>query len=340
MLDVATEAGVSLKTVSRVVNAEPHVSADVAARVRRAIGDLGYRPDRRARDLASSASSDRLVGFVQVDTGNSFFAAVYRGLEDATRDHGVLLLTGSTDGDPDREQALLEALIEFRVEGVVVAAAEGDDALLRREIAVGTPVVCVDRLLPGIECDTVVSTNRTGTRAAVAGLHDRGHRRVGFLGGNQQVWTARERLAGYREARRDAGLPPDAALEVTGVDEPGRAADATRRLLAGAAPPTALFTAQDRITVGAVTALHELGRQHDVALIGFDEVPFAEQLEPAIAVVAQDPYLMGRHAGRLLLDRMQGDAPDRGVRVVVDAPLRLRASGTIPAPARDGASAR
>ncbi len=329
MLDVAAEAGVSLKTVSRVVNAEQHVSADVAARVRRAIAELGYRRDRRARDLAAAGTSGRLVGFVQVDTGNPFFAAVYRGLEDATHERDVLLLTGSTDGDPRREQALLETLIEFRVAGVVVAAAAGDDDLLRREVAVGTPVVCVDRMLPDIECDTVVSSNRASTRAAVGRLHQRGHHRVAFLGGDQEVWTARERLAGYRDARRDAGLACDATLEVTDVGDERRAADATRRLLTSPHPPTALFTAQDRITVGAVTSLHDLRRQHEVALIGFDEVPFAEQLVPAIAVVAQDPYLMGRHAGRLLLDRIDGDAPDRGVRVVVDAPLRMRASGSI-----------
>ena len=135
---------------------------------------------------------------------------------------------------------------------------------------------------------------------------------------------------GERQRRRDdrcgtnaTTMPPSA----TRVDEPGRAADATRRLRAGAAPPTALFTAQDSITVGAVTALHELGRRHDAALIGFDEVPFAEQLEPAVAVVGQDPYLMGRHAGRLLLDRMERRrarpwCPHRGRRTTAAAGVR------------------
>lgn len=324
MGDVAAEAGVSLKTVSRVVNAEKHVSAHVAARVRHVISELGYLPDRRARELAGQRTSGRLIGFVQVDAANPFFAAVSRGLEDVTREHGLVIITGSTDGRPDREATLIETLVEFRAEGLVVAAAEGSDALLHREIERGTPVVCVDRLLPDVHCDTVVSSNRESTRAAVDHLRAIGHHRIAFLGGDQRVWTARERLAGYREA-----VPaPDPALEIVDVGDVERAATATRRLFDAPVPPTALFTAQDRITTGVVTALHALGRQHDVALFGFDEIPFSEQLDPPVAVVAQDPYEMGRRAGDLLLARLSG-GDRQPVRVVVDAVLRHRRSGDI-----------
>lgn len=332
MRDVATRAGVSLKSVSRVVNAEEHVSADLAARVRRAITELGYRPDRRARDLAAAPNTGKLVGFIQVDAANPFFAAVNRGLEDGLREGGLMVITGSTDADPTREAALVEALIEFRVEGLVVAAAEGSDDLLRLEIEHGTPVVCVDRLLPGAPCDVVVSSNRDSTRSAVTHLCDIGHRRIGFLGGNQEIWTARERLAGYREALSATGRDEDPDLEVVDVDAVDRAAEATRHLLAAAHPPTAIFSAQDRITIGAVTALHDLGRQHDVALFGFDEIPFSEQLSPAVAVVAQNPYEMGSCAGKLLLDRLFDRSMTKPRRVVIDAPLRHRQSGDIRPP--------
>lgn len=331
MGDVATRAGVSLKSVSRVINAEPHVSEDLADRVRRAITELGYRPDRRARDLAATPQSGRLIGYVQVDAANSFFAAVYRGLEDATRDGGSLIIAGSTDADPTREATLIETLIEFRVEGLVVAAAEGSDELLRHEIAHGTSVVLVDRLLPEASCDTVVSTNRDSTRAAIVHLRRIGHTRIAFLGGDQRVWTASERLAGYREGLDASAVAGDPRLEIVGVDDPGRAARATHRLLEQARPPTALFTAQDRITTGAVTALHELGRQHDIALFGFDEIPFAAQLSPSVSVVAQDPYEMGRRAGHLLLDRLADPAGSPPTRSVVDATLRHRESGVIAA---------
>lgn len=328
MGDVAERAGVSLKSVSRVINAEPHVSDNLADRVRRAITELGYRPDRRARDLAAAPHSGRLIGFVQVDAANPFFAAVYRGLEDATRDSGSLIITGSTDAHPQREATLIETLIEFRVEGLVVAAAEGSDDLLRREIDHGTSVVLVDRLLHDASCDTVVSTNRESARAAVAHLRRKGHTRIAFLGGDR-VWTASERLAGYCEALDATGVTSSSDLQVVGVDDPLRAARATRRLLEQAQPPTALFTAQDRITAGAITALHDLNRQHDIALFGFDEIPFADQLSPSVSVVAQEPYEMGRRAGQLLLQRLTDGAAPPPVRSIVEAPLRHRQSGDI-----------
>ncbi|HSK95481.1 MAG TPA: LacI family DNA-binding transcriptional regulator [Euzebyales bacterium] len=329
MSDVAERAGVSLKSVSRVVNGERHVRPELAARVQRAVAELGYLPDRRARDLAARPSSGRLIGFVQVDAGNPFFAAVYRGLEDVTRERGFVIIAGSTDADPAREAALVGTLAEFRVEGLVIAAAEGQDDVLRREIDRGTPVVCVDRVLPDLCCDTVVSSNRDSTRAAVRHLRDTGHRRIAFLGGDQAVWTAAERRAGYREALEASGIEVDPDLEVLDVDDVERAASATRKLLAGAAPPTALFTAQDRITAGAVTALHDLGRQHDIALFGYDDIPFSAQLSPSVAVAAQDPYEMGRRAAGLLLDRLAGTGPAQPVRSVVPAPLRHRESGSI-----------
>ena len=329
MSDVAAKAGVSLKSVSRVVNAEPHVSADLDARVRRAIAELDYRPDRRARDLAATPSSGRLIGFVQADAANPWFASVHRGLEDATRERGGLILTGSTDADPVREATLVETLIEFRVDGLVVAVAEGSDDQLRREIKHGTPVVCVDRLLSDVPCDVVVSNNRESTRTAVTHLREIGHQRIAFLGGDQAVWTARERLAGYRDALRVTGSEPDTDLEIVHVGDVTRAAEATRRLLAAVHPPTAIFAAQDRITIGAVAALHGLGRQHDIALFGFDEIPFSEQLSPSVAVIAQDPYKMGQRAGQLLLERMSDGSGPGISRTVVDAPLRYRQSGDI-----------
>jgi LacI family transcriptional regulator len=241
----------------------------------------------------------------------------------------LLIITGSTDAHPDREEQLVRTLIEFRVEGLVVAAAEGSDELLRKEIDHGTPVVCVDRLLANAHCDTVVSSNRASTRAAVVHLRRIGHRRIAFLGGDLRVWTAVERLVGYREALHATGSHADPELEIVDVDDVQRAADATRRLVFAPHPPTAIFAAQDRITIGAVTALHDLGRQHDIALFGFDEIPFSEQLDPSVSVAAQDPYEMGRRAGQLLLDRLSGRTRAQAIRTVVDAPLRHRQSGNI-----------
>lgn len=330
LADVAAAANVSAKSVSRVVNGEPHVSPELAARVREAVRELGYRPDRRARQLASGRHT-RLVGFVLVDTANPFFAAVARGLDDVAQGSDTLVISGSTDADPNREAALIETLVELRVDGLVVAAAEGNNDLLRREIQMGTEVVLVDRVMPDLDADTIVTDNRSSTRAAVLHLLDLGHRDIAYLGGNPAVWTARERHAGFREAFAERGLaPPHPDLEVLEVGAEAPAAAATRRLLGSAHPaPTAFVAGQDRITMGVVRALHEQGRHHDVAVIGFDEVPAADLVEPSVAVIAQDPYEMGRRAGQCLVERLAGTRTGDPEMLVVPAELRLRQSAHI-----------
>jgi LacI family transcriptional regulator len=331
MAGVAKHAGVSLKTVSRVVNGEPYVSDPVAERVRASIAALGFRRDGSARQLARRTAGP-IIGYVQVDAANPFFGAVARGLEEVTREHGYLVLTGSTDADPAREGRLLETLVEARVAGIVVAAAEGGDDLLRDEVQHGTAIVCVDRPLEGVHCDTVTSTNRASTREAVARLLDRGHRHIAFLGGAPSVWTASERRAGFADALADAGLQADPELVVERVDSAELAADATVRLLDATTPPTAVFAAQDRIGLGVVRALHEAGVQHQVALVVFDDLPLAAQLEPPVATIVQDALDLGRTAGRLLIERLEtrADLPPR----YVEVPARFvdRASAAIGPP--------
>ncbi len=328
LADVAATAGVSAKTVSRVVNGQPHVSAEVEHRVRAAVAELDYRPDRRARDLASGPSSP-LVGFIQVDAGNPFFASVSRGLDDEVRASGFLVISASTDAEGEREAELIGAFAELRVRGLVVAAAAGNDDLLRREADYGTPVVCIDRRLDGAAVDTVVSDNRPASRAAVSRLLERGHERVGFLGGRPEVWTAQERHDGYRDALAEHGIAHDPSREAIGVGDVDAAAAATDVLLDRSRPPTALFTAQDQITMGAVRALRRRGRHHDVALVGFDDIPQATDLDPAVAVVAQDPYQMGRHAGRHLVARLDGTHPAGATTTVVPTTFLPRASADI-----------
>jgi LacI family transcriptional regulator len=322
MSDVAAHAGTSLKTVSRVVNGEPHVSPALADRVQDAIRVLGFRRDASARQLAMGAAG-RLLGYVQVDAANPFFGAVARGLEEETRSGGYLLLTGSTDADPAREGLLLETLVEARVAGIVVAAAEGGDELLREEIAHGTPVVCVDRSLAGASCDTVTSSNRSSTREAAAHLFGLGHRRVAYLGGSPRVWTAQERRAGYLDAVADAGAE---ALVVEGLAGRTEAAEAVGVLLGGAEPPTAIVAGQDRLGVGLLELLHERGLQHRIAHVVFDDLPLAGQLDPAVAVVRQDVTELGRTAGRLLRRRLEHHPDAPTTTVVVDASFLPRAS--------------
>lgn len=328
LADVADVAGVSAKSVSRVVNGERHVSDGLRSRVMAAVLELGYRPDRRARTLASGPRS-QLIGFVHFDVSNPFFAGVLRGVQDAVRTAGFMVVSGSTDGDPALETALIETLIEMRVDGLVVAAAEGDDALLRQEIQHGTTVVCVDRVSNTLDCDTVVSDNREGIGQAVAHLWGIGHRDIAFIGGNPAVWTASERHEGFKAAMTTHGRrhPSPEVLNVGDVD---LADKAVRSLMSEGSPrPTALVTAQDRITIGAVRALQSLRIEDQIALIGYDDIPQADQIRPAIAVLAQDPHAMGQRAGDRLIQHITQTHKTAARRIVVPTQFRPRASAWI-----------
>jgi LacI family transcriptional regulator len=331
MKEVAAVAGVSLSTVSRVVNGGEGVRADLVAKVRDAVELLGYRHNITASSLRRSDGQSASIGLIFEDVSNPFFGAVHRGVEDVARPRGVLALAGSTDEDPGRERELAEAFAARGVDGLVVVPAPRDHAYLLRDRAAGMAMVFVDRPAGFIDADAVVSDNDGGAAAAVSHLAAAGHRRIGFLGDRPEIFTAAERLRGYREGLRRHGLDEDVALvrhpRFRGVD----AYETTIALLREPDPPTALFTSQNLITEGAVRALHALGRQHEVAIVGFDDLVLADVVDPALTVVAQDPLRLGREAAELLFSRLDGyRGPSR--RVVVPTSLVVRGSGEIAAP--------
>jgi LacI family transcriptional regulator len=194
----------------------------------------------------------------------------------------------------------------------------------------GKPVVFVDRLVEHLDTDSVTADNRVGAREAVGHLAARGHRRIAFLGDARSIWTARERHAGYSEGLLMVGIPysPDLVRQDFATIE--LAEGAALDLLASADPPTALFTAQNLITVGAVRALRQRGLQHRVAIIGFDDLTLADLLDPATSAIVQDPHAEGRIAAEQLFERLGGDrSPAK--HIVVPTRLVARGSGEIPA---------
>jgi LacI family transcriptional regulator len=328
MRDVAALADVSLSTVSRVVNGD-RVAPELAVRVHDAVALLGYRHNHTAGSLRRADRVSRTIGLIVEDVSNPFFSAVHRGVEEIARARGVVTFAGSSDEDPEREHALTEALLERRVDGLILAPTATDHAHLLQDVAAGLAVVFVDRPPGSIDADCVLSDNRGGAQRAVTHLIAHGHRRIAFLGDRPAIHTAAERFAGYREALARAGIPEDPRL----IRHPRhRAADAyeiTAELLRAPDGPTALFTSQNLITVEALRALHHAGRRAEVALAGFDDIPLGEAIEPAVTVVAQDARGLGGHAARLLFSRLDGyDGPGR--RVVLPTPLIERGSGELP----------
>ncbi|UBU19079.1 LacI family transcriptional regulator [Nonomuraea gerenzanensis] len=320
MKDVASAAGVALKTVSRVVNGEPGVHPATAERVRAAIDRLGYSRNESARVLRRGRTAT--VGLVIEDVADPFYAGLSRAVEDVVIDHGCLLLSGSSGEEPGRERELVETFCARRVDGLILVPAGDDHTYLRAELEAGTPAVFADRPPgPGIDVDTVLADNVGGARQAVRHLMTHGHRRIAFLGDDPAIYTAAQRLLGYRE---ELGGLYDERL----VSMRPPALDAARedlaRMFALDDPPTALFTGNGRHTVTTLRALE--GRR--VALVGFDDFELADLLRPGVSVVAQDPSWMGRVSAELLFRRLRGDG---GPSEHLELPVRLipRGSGEL-----------
>jgi LacI family transcriptional regulator len=328
MQDVAVGAGVSLSTVSRVVNRDRTVQAALASRVRDVIDELGYRRDLTASSLRRADRVSTLIGLVFDDVANPFFSSLHRGVEEVARKRGVLTLAGSSDDEPDRERELTEAFAARRVDGMIIAPVGDDHTYLERERSSGVALVFVDRPPSGLDADAVIVDNAGAVQNGVEHLLSGGHRRVGYLGDRQHIGSSRERMRGYRTALGAAGLPFDSALVRLDVRGPSLAAAEVQALLSLPDPPTALFTAQNLITIGAVHALKRLGLEHAIALVGLDDVELADAVDPGLTVVAQDPAALGRAAADLLFARIDGDeAPTR--RVVEPTRLIVRGSGEI-----------
>jgi LacI family transcriptional regulator len=328
MKDVAAVAGVSLSTVSRVVNGSPPVDPELAVKVTRAVELLGYRHNHTAGTLRRASGLSASIGLILEDVANPFSSAIHRGVEDVARTRSVVTFAGSSDESPERERELVDAVLDRRVDGLIVFPTATDHSYLLRDIAAGLAVVFVDRPPASIDGDCVLSDNRGGADRATTHLIEHGHRRIGFIGYEPVVHTAVERLAGYRDALGRAGIEGEL------VRHPATASDAydiANDWLRGSDPPTALFTTQNLLTVEVLRALHRSGRQREVALVGFDDILLAASIEPAVTVVAQDALGVGRAAAELLFSRLDGHVgPSR--RVVLPTPLIARGSGELPGP--------
>lgn len=328
MKDVAALAGVSLKTVSRVINTEPAVSADRRSRVLAAIDRLDYRHNLTASSLRRSDGKSSTIGVLLEDVANPFSSALHREIEDVALKRGVLVLAGSSDENEAREHELIAAFTSRRVDGLIIVPTSHDHSYLLSERRAGTPMVFVDRPPAFLDADSVLTDNQAGARKGVAHLIAHGHTRIGYLGDLATITTAVDRHVGYEQELAAHGIEVDpqlVRLDVQGID---RAEAATLELLSLRQPPTAVFTSQNLLTIGACRALRRLDLHRRVALVGFDDVLLADLLEPGITVMAQDPGIMGRRAAELLFRRLDGDAVP-SVHLVVPTRLIARGSGEI-----------
>ena len=288
MKDVASRAGVALKTVSRVVNGESSVTPETAKRVLGAIEDLGFRRNESARLLRTGRTAT--LGYIADTWTDPEHAAVYRGLEHVARAGGYLLYTGSTDGDPEREEQLALAMCARRVDGLIISPTPGSHDYLVSEIEAGVATVFVLRPPEFGRADAVLPDERGGACLAIAHLAALGHRKIGFLG----------KPAGHRSSTLRSGYAKAMAAAGLAVDPAWLTLDATALVHADV---TAVLCADQERTRSAVRTLGP----RDVAVVGFGDFELADLLAPPVTVVSYDPELIGRTAGELLLRRLAGE---------------------------------
>lgn len=326
--DVARRAGVSVSTVSHVLNQTRFVSDDLRERVLAAMRDLDYEPNAVARMLSLRRSN--ALGLIVSDIRNPFFASVARGVEDVAQEHGYTVVLCNSDEDLTKETACLRALQTRQVDGVLLASAGVADEYLTRLAQAGYPVVLVDRKLPDLDLPSVVLDNEGAAYRAVQHLVECGYRRIGMLSGRPSISTTTERIAGYQRALREAGLMVDDALVVSGESTREGGARATLELLDLDPPPDAIFSGNNLMSIGALEAIasRRLLVPDDVALVGFDDVPWSDAFRPHLTTVAQPTYELGRQAALMLVDLLRSPGVSALRRVVLDGTLVIRESAS------------
>ncbi|MBN1285530.1 MAG: LacI family DNA-binding transcriptional regulator [Anaerolineae bacterium] len=323
--DVAKRAGVSLSTVSRVLNGHPYVADELRSRVLDAIEALNYRPNRVAQRLRAARS--HLVGVIFSDVKNPFYTLVLSGIEHILSEQGLSVLISNSNTNQDREDNFTALMLAEEVAGLIVAPVQEDSPVLAEVVQNGLPVAVIDRRMCGLSVDTVLADNQSGACMAIRHLIQLGHRRIAILNGPQRLTSGRERYAGFLQAMGEAGLDIDPGLVWYGDYQMESGYTLTRELLRLPQPPTALFVANNLMTIGVLNAIHEAGCNipEDLAVIGFDDVPWAVSLNPPLTTVAQPSFEIGVRAARLLLDRIA--APDRpACTTVLQTRLMVRAS--------------
>lgn len=326
MSDVAKEAGVSVATVSRALSARGNVNKELVARVQQAADALGYRPNSVARNLRKQSTD--LLGLLISDISNPFFTAVTRGVEDVAQVNGLSVMLCNTDEQPEKEETYLRVVEQERVAGVLISP-HSDATDVSRLIKAKIPLVVIDRPLAG-NFDSVMVESSKGAQCATRHLLESGWKKPACITGPPTASTAQQRLEGYLAALwhhyEDSVRPMVSRGEFR--QEGGRQAAA--ELLDRKDPPDSLFIANAQMALGVLEEIRsrKLVIGVDLGIVVFDDAPWAPFVDPPITVVAQPAYEIGKRAAQLLIDRINGSAPDHCRHEILTTELILRKSST------------
>ncbi len=302
MNDVAREAGVALRTVSRYVNGATNIDSELAERIRLAIESLGYRRNLAAASIRPGWDS-KMLGLIIGDLSNPYYSALTRAVEREASDRGYLLITASSEEDGLRHDKLVDRLVEQRVDGLIIVPPHRPTRSWDEIAGALPPIVFLDRPVSAMAADAVLSDDLGGARAAVTTLIDEGARSVAFVGDALSIYTLEQRMHGYDLALSERGIEIRPELVFTEAHTEEQARVAVSRMLADT-DADAVFGANNRATIGALWAFRDAGRR--LPLIGFDDFDLAGLMQPEVSVVSQDVEQMGTLAASLLIERLNG----------------------------------
>ncbi len=311
--DIAEDAGVSIATVSRVLNVSQPVSKELRERVMSSVERLGYRPNVLARGLRLKRTF--VIGVIVPTISNAYFTDIARAVEDVALEAGYVVTVVSSDQDLVKERRNVDVLRNRLVDGALVAVADRYRSDLSPFMDNQVPVVLIDRRLEGCSaCDSVTVDVRQGAYMAVEHMILRGYERIAMIGGPMSVSTAADKLDGYKQALADHGRPVDESLIYVGDYTEESGSDLARQMLRAPNPPQAVLVSNNLMTLGLVRVIKEYGLRvpHDLAFVSFDDSTWASLVTPPVSLVDQPTYQLGKAATELLLGRLSGDADADG----------------------------
>ncbi len=326
--DLAEYTGFSKSTISRVFNNPDKVKKATLNKIQKAVNELDYQPSRVAQRLRHGQGKAKVIGLIIPDIMNPFFANLARGVEDVAHPQGYSLILNNSDEDMNRQKNCIDILRKEAVDGIILPPVNDSNNNIRDLLEAGIVVVCVDRKVQGTPVDSVVSDNRLGAYKAVSHLITLGHRRIAYISGISGISTSRERLQGYKDALREHDIEIVEEIILRGNSKQESGKQLTQQLLSLANPPSALFTGNNLMTQGALIACSQLGTKipKDLVLVGYDDVPWAEALNPPPTVIDQSGYKIGKIAAERLLQRIQSSDQSPPMNISLDPTLIIRTS--------------
>ena len=319
--DIAAKTGVSISTVSRVINNNYPVSEDIRKRVLEIVEMVNYKPNSVAKSLRSKKSS--MIGLVVADIANHYFMHLAKGLESVVSESGYHIVMANSDGNLQKERQLLSALLEERPAAVVVTAFDSSPRHLQDFLDTNIPVVMVDRYIKGVECDEVVSNNFEIAHELTSLLLRQGHREIAIANVMLSTSTGRERYEGYLAALDQYGLKPSARFVSSGGFDSEVGREWVRTVFSAGDRPTALLCANNVMTIGALRAFRDLSLRipRDVSVVSIGMIPLCDLIEPRITSALHDGFRMGVVAGEMVMNRIAQGLQYKSRREIVPMPI-------------------